>query len=365
MKRSYLVVLAFLITMLALAHARQGLLASKKAIVSQSADARAVPARILPPSRKTIKVRVEGLGTIPLDFLKGAPYLSRLKFDSAGKIYGSTYAPGDSVPTKLFEFEPISLRSQEIKIPGLRDGETIHDFALGSDGSLCVGLSSAPHRSSIAVLAPDGSLISRIDTGNFIVLKLAVEPDGRLWAAGQLFDSVSSSASLVDSQIRVYEQSGDLASVPLKGLETVDSALSALAVDDAGVKFTSHSRSASYHFADSSFQAAYEFPFQSWTDIKQETSRRISPDERRQVAGVVSLGETRMWWGSIEQEDGTSNEAFIGITTAKGEALTPEIKLSSEYPVLAGVDAQGNLYVFAANGGHFELHKARVVLDQR
>jgi hypothetical protein len=368
MKRSYLIVIsAVVVGILGLLPARKATLASKGGFIRQGqVDIRSVATEKPPRGKRTIRVALEPAGTIPLEFLKRGPYVSKLRFDTFGNIYFKTYAPEERQdPVQWFKLDPRTLRYERILIPGLRGDEHIGNIALGDDGKVYVAFALPTRRGGLVVIAPDGSLFSRIDTGSFIISKLVLDRNGRLWTSGQLFEASAPDAKLADSQIRVYEQNGQLVGVPLGGLEVGDSSLSEFAVDDRGVKFISHSESALYQFAGTSIQSAYRRPFQSCTDIKQASSRSTSPAEHRQVQGIVTLGNLRLWWGNIETEDGTAGESFVGITTAKGEPLTPEVKLPAEYAAVAGVDGEGTIYAYSTSTGHSELKKARLVLSEK
>jgi hypothetical protein len=371
MKRSYLILLAAVAALLALVSTGRSTLASKGRVRQGQVEIKSIQIKSIiahKPARnaRTITIALKPAGTIPLEFLKRAPYLSRLKFDGPGNIYLRTYAPEERKDQiEWFKLDATTLRYEKIAIPGIGADEHLGEIAVGDYGKVYAALALPTRRGAMAVIAPNGSLVSRIDTGSFIVHKLVVDRSGRLWTSGQLFEASAPDAKLADSQIRVYDQNGQLLGVPLGGLEVGDSSLSEFAADDGGVKFISHSQSALYQFVDTSVESAYQRPFHSSTDIRQENLRPTSPEDRRHVDGIAELGQLRLWWGKIETEDGTARESFVGITTARGEALTPEVKLPAEYAGLAGVDGDGNIYAYSRNGDNIGLKKARLILSDK
>jgi hypothetical protein len=366
MKRSYLIVITAVVALLALLPTARSTLASKGRIHQGQVEIKSIVAAKPARSPRTITIALEPAGTIPLEFLKRAPYLSKLKFDGSGNIYLRTYSPQERKnQVQWFKLDPTTLRHEKISIPGMHADEQLGEIALGDHGKVYAALALPTRRGAIAMIAPNGSLVSRIDTGSFVIHKLVVDRNGRLWASGQLFAASAPDAKLADSQIRVYDQSGQLLAAPLGGLEVGDSSLSEFAVDDAGAKFISHSQSALYQFVDTAFESAYRRPFESSSDMSQDNLRPTSPEDQREVDGIVNLGQMRLWWGRIETKDGTAGESFVGITTANGEALTPQVKLPGEYASLAGVDGDGNIYAYSRNGDNIGLKKARLILSEK
>lgn len=302
-------------------------------------------------------VTITPVETIPLDFLTRGEYLSTIRLDLDGNIYLKSYAPPDQ--TLLFKFNPNRREHQRI-VPELEGTDTMRDFVIGEEGKVYISVSSAPRRGAIVILSPDGSLMSRIQTGSFLISKFSIDAIGRIWAAGQLFEGAREGAPLRDVQLRVYDQNGQMISVPVGGLDIGDSELSLLVMDDNTVKFISHAKSAVFDFADTKLIAGYVYPFRNVTDIRQSKVKARSPRQRRLTTSIAEVGGKKIWCGYIESGQDTYPKSFIGITNSMGEALTPEIMLPVEYGALAGVDNQGNLYAYAIIKDHIVLKKFKI-----
>jgi len=296
---------------------------------------------------------------IPLNILPEETYLGKFRFTQDGSIYFSTQSlePRRSVISKITEG-----REREILATfGGTDGDLI-SIDVDGDGIIYTTLQFPNRTGSIVLLASDGSLLSRIETGSFLPSEIMVDPEKRIWVVGQEFDSLG--AHLIDVQVRVYRArgKGKLLISPLGGLEIDDSGFSVFSYVDKGTQFITNSRLAIFDFGETRCIGAHPYPFQSSDEpVNQRADARLFKRDHL-VKGIARVAANNIWYGAVRdsQNPNVYSKSFIGLSTISDEPLTPEIDLPSNYGSLVGVDHKGYIYMLAKEAGQIVLSKFRV-----
>lgn len=308
--------------------------------------------------RDGLRLKLLPAGTIFLDFLPQGAYISSLKFDQNENMYVGTVFPSERM--ELVRFNAQSGAHQKIAIPGLGEG-SLAGFEVDKQGRVYASINWPDYSGAITILAADGSLLSRIPTGTFLAANLATDSDGRVWAAGQLFESSRNGNFRSDTQVRIYDTSGNLIGVPAGGLDPADSSMSTFVVDPENTKLISHVNSVAYNFSWTKIIGARAYPFQEVTDI-HSGNIQSSAASGRIVKGVAQVNHVKVWYGNLKNKRGTYGNGFVALSTLRGEPLTPEIELPSEYQALAGVDSQGNLWVFSKISDQLVLNEFKILV---
>lgn len=301
-------------------------------------------------------IRFVPIDTINLDFIPDSDYISEIQFGAKGDVFFSTFSyPRE---TKLIKYNLQSRQPTEIVIPSIGDAQ-IGEFYIDTE-KLYVSLTWPNRAGAIVILESSGVFLSMINTGNFLPAKLIADAGGRIWAAGQLFDSSSRASTLQDVQIRVYDPTGNLIDIPVNGLDVNEPSLCAFDKDDSTVKMISHTNSAVYEFADMTLVRARAYPLSNISgkakDLKEKGPQRV-------IHGITRLKDLKLWLAR-SVEDGMFGQAFIGVTTLAGEPVIPEMPLPHEYQAIAGIDYQGCLYAYNKIGNRLVLNKLRIEFDK-
>lgn len=302
-------------------------------------------------------IRFVPVETIDLDFIPESDYISEIQFGVKGDVFFSTFSyPREA---KLIKYNLQSRQHAEIMIPAIGDAQ-IGDFYVDRE-KLYVSLTWPNRSGAIAVLESSGAYLSMIDTDNFLPAKLIADDGGRIWAAGQLFDSASKASTLQDVQIRVYDPTGNLIDIPANGLDVNEPGLCAFDKDDSTVKMFSHANSAVYEFSAMTLVRARAYPLKN---ISGQSKDLPGKGQQRLIHGITRLENLKLWLGRSVR-DGEFGQAFIGVTTLAGEPVIPEMTLPHEYQAIAGIDHQGYLYAYNKIGDRFILNKLRIEFDKR
>ena len=301
-------------------------------------------------------IRFVPVDTINLDFIPDSDYISEIQFGAKGDVFFSTFSyPRE---TKLIKYNLRSRQHAEIVIPAIGDAQ-IGEFYIDRE-KLYVSLSWPNRAGAIVILESSGAFLSMINTGNFLPAKLIADAEGRIWAAGQLFDSPSRTSTLQDVQIRVYDPTGNLIDIPVNGLDVNEPSLCAFDKDDSTVKMISHTNPAVYEFAGLTLVRARAYPLNNISGQAKDLSGK---DAQRVIHGITRLKDLKLWLGR-SMRDGVFGQAFIGVTTLAGEPVTPEMPLPHEYQAIAGIDDQGSLYAYNKIGDRLVLNKLRIEFDK-
>jgi hypothetical protein len=319
-------------------------------------------------------VRVVEIETIPLNY--DSEYLGDFKFDRDGNIYfrASFPAKDEIGKSEIVRFSPASGEYKEIVPRSMANGKKMKSFILQGfdvDPSGNVYIATA-NPESVVIESSQDKPISNFALKDFLPVKISVDSSGRVWVGGDIILS-SASHQLSTSQIRVYDPSGKLISVPVEGMTEGELFNGLFVHDGADSKFVSGIKLHTYDFREQKLSRTADYPFTSPSEkvslLKKEADNS-SPQQSdqggftRMLSGVSPVKGSLIWYGMLpDKNSGAFNQGFIALASASAQALTPEIVLPKEYGSPVGIDYQGVMYFLGKKDGQLVLRKAKLMTE--